>query len=191
MTTTEERLEKLERELAREKRNHRRWRAGMLLVVGIAAIGIASLPRLPIHFGEVRARSFVLIDEKGRTSASLEITKDGPALALFGEKGDSSAKMDVDSTGARLALQDENGISRVLMGMSNHGPVLGLCDDKGKPRICLGANQDDKGLLLYDEKDTLRARLTVTKAGAVLELYDENGKPIKGKSHDNADAGTP
>jgi hypothetical protein len=47
MTTTEERLEKLERELARGKRNHRRWRVGMLLVVGIAAIGVVSLPRCP------------------------------------------------------------------------------------------------------------------------------------------------
>lgn len=52
--TTEERLEQLERECAREKRRFLCWRVTLLILIGAAAIGFALLPKLPIRVNEVR-----------------------------------------------------------------------------------------------------------------------------------------
>ena len=94
--TTEERMEKLERELARAKRRNR-WLAVVLLTIGATALAVTALsaPSIPTALAEaggpvneVRASRFVLVDETGKTRAGLAVDKDGPGLGLVDEKGE-------------------------------------------------------------------------------------------------------
>jgi hypothetical protein len=90
--TIEERMENMEREMGRVKRRNR-WLVGAILLVagGLIAPGVfettavrAQLQK-PETAKEVRARSFILEDEKGKTRAELGVTKDSPSLSLYDE----------------------------------------------------------------------------------------------------------
>jgi hypothetical protein len=104
--TTEERLDKLERELALLK------------------------PGEPES--EVRANRFVLEDENGKLRAMLNVTKEGAALVLFDEKGDLRATLGALKGGPGLDLFDENGEFRAGLNVRQEGPKLGLFDKNGR-----------------------------------------------------------
>jgi len=83
--TTEEQLEKVEKELAAVKRQVRR-----LVIAGAVGVGcfvillaVSAVSARPVG---VRARKFVLVDEKGKTRALLAVEEGGPGMRLFGEK---------------------------------------------------------------------------------------------------------
>ena len=78
--TTEQRLERLERQLAEMK---------------AARV--------------IRAGKLVLEDEKGEIRAALFMGDVGPALALFDDNGEIRARLTVTKDGPRLGLCDENG----------------------------------------------------------------------------------
>ena len=109
--TTEERLENLERELTRVKRNNR------LLMLGTVILAVLVLGWYPLTQQWVssayaqgtptgpkimRANQFILEDENGKPRASLVLVKDGPVLSL----------------------DDENGKTRATLALSKIGPVL-------------------------------------------------------------------
>ena len=85
------RLEQLERDVRREKRRTR-W---LLVLVGLAAVGVvfawtwatttataqAQGPKV------IRANQFVLDDEKGRPRAWLFVDKNGPRMTMLNENG--------------------------------------------------------------------------------------------------------
>jgi len=149
--TTEERLENLERELARAKRRNRRLLAAVGLVAGVFAVawivpgtdtahavagaGIANRAEAqgsgvpPV----IRAGQFELVDGNGKVRAVLEVTKDRPRLALYDETGKSRVILNASKHGPGLALFDENGRIRALLNVSKDGPRLGLfgADEKG------------------------------------------------------------
>ena len=88
---TEERLEKLERELLAQKRRNR-W---LLAAVGLGVVGVALAWTLATitataqaqgaNIGPtvIRATQFILEVETGKSRAMLNMTKDGPMLALY------------------------------------------------------------------------------------------------------------
>ena len=92
---TEERLEKLERELLAEKRRNR-W---LLAVVGLGVVGVALAWTLATTTATaqaqgantgpkvIRANQFILEDETGKTRARLGVDQDGPGLTLIDETG--------------------------------------------------------------------------------------------------------
>jgi len=174
--TTEERLEKLERELAetkaqsaRAKRLNRHFLIGSIVCLGAIftwaflaqpsrlataqAEGTAKDPALK----EVRARSFVLEDENGKRRAVLGVDKDGPSLVIT----------------------DENGKPRVTLGMSNGGPSLGLSDEKGKIRATLIVLKDGPCLHLH-ENDKIRVAITSLNDGPGLRVFDEKENACAG-----------
>ena len=137
--TTEERLEKLEKELARAKRRNRRLLAVAGLVVGavtLAWIVAGTANRAEAQGGGVpaviRANAFVLVDEKGKTRAELSMGEYGPGLLLVDENGKTRATLTVDKDWPWLALADENGKTRAMLAVGKNGPVLGLLDENGK-----------------------------------------------------------
>ena len=133
--TTEERLAELEREQAETKAK------------------LAPLEKaLEAQRQEVRARSFVLVDEDGKTRGALKAGKEGPVLKLA----------------------DETGKSRAMLGVDKNGPKLILRDESGKVRVWLVAGRDGPKLNLYDENGVERAVLNIDKDG--LRLCDANGK---------------
>ena len=132
---TEERLEKLERELARAKRRNR-W---VLAAVGLGALawtvmGAARVPTPPLELGPgvsqvIRANRFELKETNGRTRAILDMGKEGPSLCLFDEKGKIRVELYVRRNKADapeavlrnpgvpgLRLWDEDGMVRALLG---------------------------------------------------------------------------
>lgn len=174
----EERVEKLESELKHAKRQ-RRLTWGVAAVVVVLAV-VMFYPQGKVAAqgniaDEIRARKIVLVDENGKTRASLGVLKDGPALGLTDENGKPGVVLSVDKDGAGLFLY-ENGKSRAVLGLNKDGPVLWQYDENGEPRVALGALKDGKGLLLYDENGKPRVLLVTTKGRTGLALYDENGK---------------
>ena len=91
--TIEERLENMERELARAKRRNLWLLSVTLLMVGVFAIGFFETTSSKLRAqgaGKervVRANEFILEDERGEVRARLGIFKDQPGLTLSDENG--------------------------------------------------------------------------------------------------------
>jgi len=164
--TTDERLEKLERELSRARTRFRWLVVGAgLCIISVAVIYafgqyqttfIPRAPRAAETSKEIRANNFVLEDANGKPRASLGMDEDGLELRLRYGNG---------NIGAALCLHDDK-------------VVLSLSDNNGKPRAVLGLTQKVPLLCLYDEKEEPRATLAVTADGPHLVLRDEKGKPL-------------
>ena len=159
--TTDERLERLERELTRTKR-HNRW----LLAIGGTVVLTLVLARvfsgglntaqaqgkgsekkviiadqfvLKDERGKVRALlgmiegwpALILSDEKSQMRAALSVKKDAPMLTLYDEKGKVCATLAVGKDGGTSLGLDENGKLRASMSVFNNRPMLALFDEKG------------------------------------------------------------
>jgi len=164
--TTEERLEKLERELAN-------------LRAELAA--------------EVVTRKIAVCDENGKTSASLTVTNLGPILYLHDENGKVRAALGMFEDQPGLYLYDENGKTRAVLAVTSasgglakihSGPHLILYHGNGKTSAQLCTSMMGPQLTLYDENGKERMFQAVTSANlgeeflamAMLTLSDDNGK---------------
>ena len=161
--TIEDRLKKVELELAWARRSSRQILAAIVLTVGALALGLTVSTGLGVAHGEaaksVRASAFIVEDEAGRTRATLEMYTDPilrsvtPALHLFDEKGE-----------VRAAL-------RILLGR----PVLSLYDKAGRSRLTL----EDGLFAIIDKAGRVRVKLEEFKGEVFLGLFDENGLGLK------------
>jgi hypothetical protein len=140
--TVEERLGKLERELAIAKRYDRRLLTIVALTVG--GMGLVwtltktmsaayaqeteAIPKIVSVPKVVHANKFVLEDENGKPRAELSFNKDGPLLSLWDENGKPRAML----SGSGLKLWDENGKTRVFLDVLKDMTVLSLRDENGK-----------------------------------------------------------
>jgi len=112
--TIEERLEKIEKELA-EARRRNRW---LLTIMGLVVVGIGlawiltkttaaatatTAPKV------IRANDFIVENANGKTRAELSVDKDGPRLGLLDEKGKPRAELGIDKDKSGLKLGDANG----------------------------------------------------------------------------------
>lgn len=187
--TTEERLEMLERELARTKKRTRWLLAGTILVLvgGIVlcgkAAGTSEAQAQPAGGAvkEVRANEFIVVDENGKTRARLGASKDGTVLVMYDENGTGrtwlgAGKYKDDKPG--LFLCDDNGEVRAALAVPKEGPGLVMSDKDGTVRAWLAADKDSTGLALCDKNGKLRAWLTTDKDNAGLSLLNEKGKTI-------------
>ena len=161
--TTEERLAKVERELARAKRRSRWLLAALGLGLGALALVWASAANVPKAEAQgaadgrtVLAERFELVNAQSKVRAYLEMAKDGPMLCLA----------------------DAAGRPRAMLAVREGGPGLALFDENGKSRATLFALKDGPRLALFDENGKSRAALVVDKDGVVLSLFDATGKPF-------------
>ena len=166
LMTTEERFERLERELSLAKRRTR-WLslAVVLTVAGLvvgwfdrgAAVGAESQQDA---LAEVRARAFVLVDATGQRRAALAVFEAGPGLALYDATGQTRAALAVVEAGPTLALYDATGQSRAGLRVVEDGARLQLADAAGTPRVTLGADRTstpDGKTTIYPESSLLLA----------------------------------
>ena len=108
--TTEERLEKVERELARAK-SRTRW----LLIIVVVCLGVGILVwALGSGAAIITAKAFLVVDSEGRQRAGLTVTSDGPLLGLTDENETTRAGLSALRDGPMLGFWDENG--EVLWG---------------------------------------------------------------------------
>lgn len=145
--TTEERLDKLEQELARANRRNR-W---LMTVVGLAIVGLALAgtwtPTTGVVQAEaagttpkvIRANEFIVEDENGRTRAKLGMT-DAPRLALFDENGKERATLRLERNVPSVLLFDENSKNRVQLCTDEDGAGVFLRDENGETRAAMGAH---------------------------------------------------
>jgi len=132
--TTDERMEKLEGQLARV-----RWVNYCLIACIALSLGAWFIlktfgpERVWSQSGakEIRANCFILEDENGKRRALLDMGMGGPSLSLL----------------------DENGKPRAVLAVIKEGPTLGLLDENGKSRALLAASKDGPELSMYDEND--------------------------------------
>jgi len=159
--TTEERIEKLERELAKTKRGGRRLLA--LLGAGLVGLGLA--------WGLTKTTATV----QPEGAAAVPKTIRANAFVLEDPKGNVCARLDVLADSAGLVLLDEKQKPRVSLRVGEGGPALSLNDEKGNPRAGLTVANDGPILLLYDDKANVRAALGVQEHGGAINLWNEHG----------------
>jgi hypothetical protein len=116
--TTDERLEKLERELSRA-RTRFRW---LVVGAGLCAMSVAVIyafqqvtlkprPSATEASKEVRANNFVLEDTNGKPRAVLGLAKKMPLLCLYDEREKPRATLALLADGPHIVLRDEKGNS--------------------------------------------------------------------------------
>lgn len=152
----EERVEKLESELARERRRSRRLPAVTVLVCLLAfglfeATATLLAARSNGNQGEIRATSFVLVDENGKERAELGLFKGDPWIDLRDKKGKIRAKLNLVDDEPMLNLLDKNGNLRFWLNETS----LALLVKNGNPRVDLSLRDGDPRLALLDKNGKL------------------------------------
>jgi len=181
--TIEERLENMEKELARLKWRNRCLLGAILLVAGGLVVplmfettALRARAQVAGTVKEIRANKISLCDINDVTRAELTASKDGPGLGLYDEKGIARALLTVLKDGPGLGLYDEKGMPLAKLAVTNGESMLTLCDEKGQARTWLRVAEDGPILVMRDEKGQARTGLSVGKYGPRLLMRDENGK---------------
>jgi len=174
--TTDERIEKMERQLARMRWFNRCLIACIVLSLGawfILKTFTTETAWAQSMAKVIRANAFILEDKQGKIRARLHVPEDGPELVLCDKNEKGRVGLSVtEEDGPALVLQDENGKARALMSMS----MLYMKDENGKFRVMLSSVKDTPGLLLLDKNGKIRAKLVLTEDEPELDLFDENEK---------------
>lgn len=153
---TEERLEMLEKELARAKRRSVVAIALAGLLLAAACLGNGNNPK-----DVIRAKEFALEDENGHIRGRLTLMKGAPGLSLNDENGTLRAGLVLVETGAGLSLYNESGKPQATLGITELGAGLLLSDANGVERIALAVPEAGPAIILFDETGIGRAELAV------------------------------
>jgi len=163
-----QRLEKLERQ-------NRRFRIGALLLVLIVG-SLVVIGARPANI--VQAEKFVLVDQSGRTMATLGPDANGlPGLSV---KDMSSGKERVwlglwgKGKEVGLGLYDQNSKERSRLGILADGTTrLSISDDAGNLRAWLGqsGNGRESGVGFYDGNEKERAWMGVAGGTAPRVIF--------------------
>lgn len=121
-----DRIEKLERELAR------------------------------IESREIKARKIVLVDDTGATRVSIEMGPTGPELHLFDEHGLSRLKLALSNDGPGITLADEREHTRAWLGFAKDSLRIGFADEQGNSRAFFGVMPESGPIVrFYDASQNL------------------------------------
>jgi hypothetical protein len=183
--TTEQRLARLERE--------NRWTKGIAVALALA-LGVVLFvaagqdqekDKLEV-LDEVRAKSFVLVDEDQRTRGKLDVGEGSSRLTLFDAAEKALARISTTASGSSaLCLYDPAGKIRVALSyMSKAAPtslqdraVLTLADRNAMDRAMLVADPDGGASLVFpDESQNVRASFGISHIGwPELKFGDDKG----------------
>ncbi|MBN2592078.1 MAG: hypothetical protein JXA81_01120 [Sedimentisphaerales bacterium] len=178
--TTDERMEKMEGQLACVRWFNRILIFSIVLFLGIWLILKSFGPETAwaqSSVEEIRAKKFVLEDENGKIRATLAMTENGPMLSLSDENGKTRAAMRVAEGKPSLSLHDVNGKERASLMVGTLGPYLTLYDENDKLRADLSVGKDSSSLSLSDENGKERAVIGMFDEPDLF-LFDENGEII-------------
>lgn len=154
--TTDERIEKVESQLARMRWCNRCLIGCIVLSVGVWFIMKTLAPETAwAQSGAkaIQATRFIVEDENGKPRAELSMGKQGPQLAMWNENGKPRIYLGVNDLGKWLSLWDENGTHRGSLAVRQDGPAVTLNDENGKPRARVRVLKDGPQFLLTDEND--------------------------------------
>ena len=168
--TTEERLEKLEKELADMKERIRSKSFELVDDKGKlrALLGVSTINNTCV---------FGLCDKNGKVRIRLTVDESGPELVLYDELDNVRAGLGVDKSKTSLAFGDEQGKLRVTLGIVEKRPALMLMDENGKTRVTLFASDLGSFLELYGIKEESSVGMSII-IDPKLTLKNEKGKQI-------------
>lgn len=157
--STDERMKKMERQLARVK-----WINCGLIACIVISLGVSFISKA-FGSGTVLAKRFIVEDEHGKARAILGISKE------------ESAALGVGENSPCLMMSDENGMPLIMMVMSEKGSKLILSGENGKGGASVSVNRNESAIWLSDGNQKKRATLVMLEIGPMLCLSDENEEP--------------
>ena len=179
VTAVLERLERLERS------NRRLKVSGLVVLLGLAAVGLMGQARPALQ--TVEAQEFVVKDAGGVVRARLGASQSGASLNLSHEGGRANLGVSGGrSQGAHLVVTDSAGRvkSLLLVNPESVGLYLSPVDASGPPRsprvVFEVLNQGTGGFAFYDRNGQSRAQLgSVSDDGSSqVMVLDASGKPF-------------
>lgn len=154
----EERVEKLEQELKRQKMRSKRLLVAVALLAFTAVLSFVLMGPLggaqAQGDGQVVAKEIVLVDDEGNVRLRLGALQDQPGLALLGRDGSALAVFAAHSDGSFLILNNSRGKTRVILSVDSDGAGLNIFDDSDVVRAAMAHMNENPApdLNLYDSK---------------------------------------
>jgi hypothetical protein len=174
-----ERLERLERS------NRRLKICGLVVLLGLAAVGLMGQARPALQ--TVEAQEFVVKDAGGVVRARLGASQSGTSLSLSHEGGRASLGVSgVRGQGVHLAVSDSAGKVKglLLLNQETVGLYLSPVDATGPPRsprvVFEVLSQGTGGFAFYDRNGQTRALLgaVADDGSSLVAIQDAAGKPV-------------
>ncbi len=164
--------DRLGQELSRIRRDVRRLKAvcwgvvGLLGLVALLSALAASRVFLPAEVDEIRARRFIVVDDRGTTRVQLGLLgEEGAGLELADSRGVGRAAIAVRPDGAAaIEMLGEERHPRVTLEVLPDGsPRLELRGPDGMSAVTVGVRRDGAAhVLLADHHGQHRSALTIT-----------------------------
>jgi hypothetical protein len=202
----EQRMEELERKLARSERRNRFLLVGVMIAVAVGFLGFvqnSGVAQAGVQ-KSISAESFNLVDKKGgiRGTFTISNNEESPMLLLIGKEKEGvimlgmidglpeltfcdrekkvRARFDLNNKGPKLTLYDENKKIRVgIAVLEKDGPTILLTDPQERTRVALSFMDDTSTLRMIDDKGNTRTFLFANKDAGVF-ISDAKGEPVWG-----------
>jgi len=193
-------LQAIEQRLARLEQHNVLLRGlmfGLVLLVVVLVVSSTTVTAQDDKATSLKARSFVVTDERGEKRATLGLAKEGVGLVFYDAKGKAEAVLGSTSDGTNLSFFQE-GTRRLMLQLKDGSPLVRLYDEQGKGGVALQVSKGRPALVLLADGDDTQAALALfesgprlqfrhqkqgtfvvssTKLGTKLELIHEPGKP--------------
>ena len=186
-----------------ERENRRMKLAGVLVLLGIAAVIVMGQTKAKRVAKQFEAERFILRDASGKLRGGLSVFPDGTVgLVITGEKRNAGVAIQVlpdgtstleltHSNNQRVTLSiTPNEITQLTLGVADKTPVLGAAifksgksallflDNNSKQRALLQTDPDGTpALSLFDKNQQTRVGLGLSKGGEPsISLSDKNAQ---------------
>lgn len=122
----------------------------LMLVIGVVVLGSA-----PGSFTELRARRFVVLDEKDSPRALVTSQNGVAVFSIFDAKGSARIRLAVLEDGhPEMMFLDDRGAERIRIAERQGAVRVELNDGRGLGQILLGQSGEQFGIDLADESLT-------------------------------------
>lgn len=185
-SSTEDQLDRLQRELSKVKRWFRTLLAavgGLVLAGGVLASMNGGIPLvLAVGIALVGAtlawawNGTPETDDAARTHDDQKVLR-AHALILEDEDGITRGSLEITESGPwGLFLNDAAGMLRAALLAGEGGAGINLYDGAGELRSILDVSEERPTLILNDDRGKARIRVDVTDGGPRVGLFDQAGE---------------
>ncbi len=189
------RLDELEREIAKQRRFTRAWRAGATLLLAAIAVSwaaptnaVRAKPELIVGDAETGQEVQILPNgitfrERGKDRIRLEVTPDFSGITAYARTGAVNWGLGTNEAGSALrifSLKDNNLRLELTDNLLDAGSGLRLYDSNGKPRATLYTERrGEMGLELTDADRQPRIDIYAKADGeSVFKANDSDAKAV-------------
>lgn len=173
-TQLQNRLDQLEKQLARQQWTNVALLMGALIAVGATRVVSQNSTR------ELSVQTLKIVGKDGRVKAILTgdgaLNASGGALFLFDNKGNPTLAALSDAKGASVSLLDEKAAPRAVLGYDGDGGLLGLSARNSKAKVDLAASKALAGVVVSGPNGAQSAVIGGDNSGGMAEIYDAGGK---------------